>query len=128
MSHDKHAIGLRDDSGSDDPKAVRQHLREAIRLLKNLALGRSNNVLDPSGDGSFVWSATANAASTVIEDVTKQRWGYFSAVIFVPMTANAAAASPLPYVTQANLLPGSMTITHQNDAATDQTYRVVIIG
>ena len=127
MSHDKHTIGLRDDAGSDDPRSIRQHLRETVRLVKNIAIGRSHNILDPSGNGTFVWTATANAASTVITDSTKQRWGYFSAVIFVPMTANADAVA-LPYVTQANLLPGTMTVTHVNNANTDKTYRIVIIG
>lgn len=126
MSHEK-GVSLGNDPGSDDPRALRQFIGRIATVLNNMLKGRLNNVLDPSGDGSFVWTATANAASTVITDNSKQRWGYHSAVIFVPMTANADAVA-IPYVTQANLLPGSMTVTHINNANNDKTYRIVVLG
>ena len=70
---------------------------------------------------------TANAASTTIEDA---RLASTSALVFDPLTANAAAelAAGTIYVLAAGRLNGSATITHANNAQTDRTFRLLIIG
>lgn len=70
---------------------------------------------------------TANAASTTLSDI---RIGKYSALIFDPMTANAAAelAAGTLYVTLANRVDGSATVVHANNAQTDREYRVIILA
>jgi hypothetical protein len=70
---------------------------------------------------------TANQASTTVTD---PRATYDSALVFEPMTANAAAelAAGTMYVTQANRLAGSFVITHANNAQADRIFRMVIVG
>lgn len=81
--------------------------------------------------GSVPWVAdltlTANAASTTLTDA---RLTYFSAVVFMPMTANAAAeiGAGTLYVLQANMKTGVWVITHANNAQTDRTFRLAFIG
>lgn len=70
---------------------------------------------------------TASAASTTLSDI---RISKYSALIFDPLTANAAAelAAGTLYVTTANRSDGTATVTHANNAQTDRSFRVLIIG
>lgn len=70
---------------------------------------------------------TANAASSTLSDI---RIGKYSALIFDPLTANAAAelAAGTLYVTTANRTDGSATVEHANNAQVDRSYRIIIIG
>jgi len=70
---------------------------------------------------------TANAASSTLSDI---RIGKYSALIFDPLTANAAAelAAGTLYVTTANRGDGTATVTHANNVQTDRSFRVLIIG
>ncbi len=70
---------------------------------------------------------TANAAATTVTD---SRIGYYSIILFMPMTANAdvdCRVGPL-YVAQATLKTGSAVVTHANNANTDRTHRLLIVG
>jgi hypothetical protein len=70
---------------------------------------------------------TANAAST---DLDHPLLAPESAVIFDPVTANAAADlyGGGMYVTTANRGAETWVITHANNANVDRTFRVLIIG
>ena len=72
---------------------------------------------------------TANAASSAVTDY---RVGLSSVILFMPVTANAAAElyGATMYVTAANITPltNQFTITHANNAQTDRTFRYLIIG
>tara|TARA_R110002020_G_scaffold212027_5_gene418401 strand:+ start:2240 stop:2581 length:342 start_codon:yes stop_codon:yes gene_type:complete len=72
---------------------------------------------------------TASATSTVITD---RRVGKDSVILFMPVTANAAAAlgAGTMYVTTANIDPraSTFTITHPSNSQTDKTFRYVVLG
>lgn len=70
---------------------------------------------------------TANAASTTFKDV---RLSNQTVIAFDALTANAAAelAAGTMYVTTANRTQGQFVITHANNAQTDRSYLVALIG
>jgi hypothetical protein len=70
---------------------------------------------------------TESAASTVLTD---ERISNQTVILFDPLTANAAAelAAGTMYVLAANRLTGQATITHANNAQTDRSYLVALIG
>lgn len=70
---------------------------------------------------------TANAGTTALSDI---RLSNQSVLTFDPKTANAAAelAAGTLYVLTANRGNASWTITHANNAQTDRTFQVSIIG
>lgn len=83
--------------------------------INQILKGRANNV------GAF--TITANATTTQVSDNL-----FESAMVpvFVPTTANAAAALSTTYVSaRAN---GSFTVTHANNAQTDRTFLYVRWG
>jgi hypothetical protein len=84
-----------------------------------------NNLLNKRMDAVGEVTLTANAASTAVTDnrVIKN-----SAVVFTPLTANAAAAIGTTYVAEADYATGSFTITHANNAQTDRTFRYIILS
>lgn len=65
----------------------------------------------------------ANADSTTLVD---HRLSAQSVLVFSPLTANAAAETV--YVTAANRDSGYHVITHANNAQTDRSFLVAIIG
>ena len=96
-----------------------EHRRKLARAINSLRSGKMNCLLDVT--------LTANAGTTTVTD---SRIGYYSAFFFMPMTANAdvdCRVGPL-YVAQATLKTGSAVITHANNANTDRTHRVAILG
>ncbi len=66
---------------------------------------------------------TPNAGSTALTD---ERIGAHSALLLMPATANAAAATASTYVSARQ--PGSATFSHANNGQTDRTFAVAIIG
>lgn len=70
---------------------------------------------------------TANSGTTTFQDY---RLSAQSVVIFDPKTANAAAElyGGTMYVLTANRGSQSWTITHANNAQTDRTFQVAILG
>lgn len=99
-----------------DGERHRQLLGEAVQ---GAFLGKTNNVI--------VATLTANAVSTTITDarITAGSW-----LGFMPETANAAAelGNGTLYVADSGRVNGSATITHANNAQTDRTFRIAIIG
>ncbi len=68
---------------------------------------------------------TANAASTVITDA---RISAFSALMFAPLTANAATEQAAGGLYVSAQQSGQATIQHANNAQADRRFRVVILS
>lgn len=105
------------DAGSDEPSSVRQFARRIADVVGSIMQGRTNNTTEIT--------LTANATSTTLSDA---RLTVQSVVSAVPLTANAAAekGNGTFYVSARN--NGSVTWTHANNAQTDRTFAVSIIG
>ena len=73
------------------------------------------------------FTLTANVATSTLTD---NRLSKQSALSFDPVTANASTekAAGTLYATVANRSNGSVVINHANNAQTDRTYIVKIIG
>ena len=86
-----------------------------------------NAVLRNAVDGKLnctgTVTLTANQATTAVTDY---RAGASSTIIFMPQTANAAAALATMYV--ATQGKQTFTITHANNAQTDRDFRYLLIG
>ena len=84
-----------------------------------LAQGKTQNVLEVT--------LTANAASTTITDL---RISIQSCLVWDPRTANAAAelGAGTLYILDANRGKGTVTVTHANNAQSDRTFFLAIIG
>lgn len=92
---------------------------QASQVVSRINRGKFNATVDVT--------LTANAASTTIADA---RLANTSALVLDPMTAQAATelAAGTVYVLAANRSNGSCVITHANNAQTDRTFRLLIIG
>lgn len=95
---------------------LRKYQRLISQVVNGLMSGRSNNVLDVTLD--------ANAATTNVVD---SRIGVNTVAVCVPTTANASAIAT-PYRDFTNPLNGEMDIIHANDANTDKTFKVILVG
>lgn len=92
-----------------------EHRKKIARLSNLLLQGKLNSVIQVT--------LTANAATTTVTD---KRIGANTWIGFSPLTANAAAAQSGLYVSsQTN---GSATLTHANNAQSDRTFNVLLIG
>ncbi len=96
-----------------------QHRRLLAEGVARINSGKTSNVL--------AVTLAANEATTVITDVRITAGSYLG---FMPETANAAAelGNGTLYVADGSRVNGSATISHANNAQTDRTYRVVVIG
>lgn len=84
------------------------------RIVGGLLRGKSNNTTEVT--------LTANSATTAI---AHPLIGAYSALILMPLTANAQAiALPRPSAQG----DGTATLTHANDANADKTFKLVIVG
>ena len=82
-----------------------------VDAIRQLAQGRTNSVGTVTlRAGQTTTVVVANTCSTT------------SRVFLTPQTANAAAVMLTTFVTQANTLQGSFTITHANAASIDRTF------
>lgn len=97
----------------------RQWGRLIVRAIFGIMQGRTNNVVEVT--------LTENAASTAVTDA---RIGVNTALIPVPVTANAAAeiGAGTMYVSNTNRVNGSATITHANNSQTDRTFKFILVG
>jgi hypothetical protein len=96
--------------GTRDPQRV-------IDAIVQLGEGRQNSV----GDVTL----RANQATTV---VTFPNCSSDARVFLFPQTANAAAALATTFILKANILRGSFTISHANNAQADKTFSFLCIG
>lgn len=90
--------------------------RRKIAQTANLAIGGKLNA-------TLLVTLAANVATTTVTD---ERIGATTFFGFQPKTANAAGALSGLYVSsQAN---GTATLTHSNNAQSDRTFNVLLIG
>jgi hypothetical protein len=92
-----------------------EHRRQLARAVRGLMEGKANVTLDVT--------LAANAASTTVSD---SRIGFYSALILVPLSADAAAALPTTFIS--TLSKGVAVLSHANAASTDRSFRLVILG
>ena len=90
--------------------------RRLVETINRHNEGKINVVYGP-------FTLTANAASTTLTDsrISGQSWIGLS-----PQTSNAAASVATTYVSAQ--VAGSATVDHANNAQTDKTFNVLIIG
>lgn len=86
-----------------------------IDFVNRLMLGRLNVTID--------LTLNPSATTTTLRD---PRIGAKSAIIEIPLTANAATAESA--VWYSNFAKGSCTVNHASNAAVDQSFRFVILG
>lgn len=97
----------------------REWLLKVSRRVNDMTHGHMNT--------GGLFTLTANVASSTMTD---DRISVDSTVVLVPTTANAAAeiGAGTLYMSETGRVNGSLVITHANNAQTDRTFRVVIIG
>lgn len=92
-------------------------------VLNNVMRGRTNNV--------GIVTLTANAATTVVT-LAKGVLSQDSAIIFDPLTANAATelygATMYILTANRNVTNKQYTITHANNSQNDRSFRYIIVG
>jgi hypothetical protein len=98
----------------EDMPEVRQHVRQIARLLNVGLRGQLN--------GTMSVTLTAGATTTTVTDA---RISLSTVPLFVPTTANAAAALATLYVEPE---AGECTVHHANNAQTDRIFQVALIG
>ena len=96
-------------------EALAKLQQDSGRVINSLLLGKTNNVTEVT--------LTDNSATTVISD---PRLTYASFIGLTPTTANAAAATANVYVSARG--DGTATLTHTNNAQTDRTFAMLIVG
>lgn len=101
----------------ENAKADDLSIKSIVRVINNIMRGKTNN----TGNVTL----TAASAATDVADVNV---GGESLIIFMPMTANAAIelGNSTMYVSSTG--KKTFTITHDNNAQTDRTFRYVVIG
>lgn len=92
-------------------------VRRIIASLNAALGGKLNCTIDVT--------LTASAASTTVTDA---RIGFYSALIPMPTTANAAAEIGAGGMYIDTLKKGSAVIHHANNTQTDRSFRFIIIG
>ncbi len=94
-------------------------LRQTEPVVNGLMQGKSNNY------GSV--TLTANSATTTVT-LAANRISATAVILFMPTTANAAAALSGLYVSATSPANNTFTLTHANNAQADKTYRYIIVG
>lgn len=96
-----------------------EHRRKLAQMGNRHNQGKFNAFID--------FTLTASAATSTLIDA---RIGYFSTLLFMPMTANASAeiGAGTIYVQQSNMKSGQAIINHANNSNADKTFRILIIG
>lgn len=103
------------------PFGIRSSIKRIVDCIRQVLDGRINS------SGSV--TLTASAATTVVTD---RRVGRDSVILFMPLTANAAAevGNGTMYVQTTDIDPlnNQFTINHANNGQTDRNFRYVILG
>lgn len=96
-------------------------MTDEVRALRHAE--SINGLIDGKSAVTGSVTLTANATSTVVSD---NKFESAMVPVFVPLTANAAAALATTYVSAR--AQGSFTLTHANNAQTDRTLAYVRLG
>ncbi len=102
------------EQASNDPNYVRRIAEVANRINR----GGLNVARDAV-------TLTASVATTTITDARISNQSFIG---LMPLTSNAAAALATTYIPAATQINGSAVVAHANNAQTDRTFRVLIIG
>lgn len=85
-----------------------------------------NSVLRGKLNAVLPVTLTANATTTTVIDA---RIGFYSAFLFEPTTAHAAALLyETPYILVTNKKSGQATLNHASNANTDLSFNLLLIG
>lgn len=99
----------------DDIGSVKAWAVQAAEAINRHNQGKYNVTKDVT--------LTAGTTTTTLKD---SRLSPISALLLSPKTSNAAAALATTYVSAQG--QGEATLTHANNAQTDRTFRVAIVG
>lgn len=99
------------------PSVNERDLTRIVQAIRDLSQGRSNAV------GTF--TLAAGGTSTV---VTAANCGEDSVIVWMPMTATAAAAMTSLRIASGDVERGQFTLTHNNTADVDRTFKYQIQG
>jgi len=99
----------------DSVESIKTWVLEAAAAVNRHNIGKFNVTLDVT--------LTANAGTTTVTDA---RISADCALVLSPKTTNAAAAIGTTYVSSQT--SGSAVLTHANNAQTDKTFRLAILG
>lgn len=91
--------------------------RQVTEWARSVLIGKVNVTLDVT--------LVANAASTTVTDA---RIGYYSAILFSPLSADAAAEIGNGTLYVSSQQSGQAVLTHANNAQTDRNFRLAILG
>lgn len=105
------------DASSDTPSALRSMLRSLAAILSRALQGHINVTNEIT--------LTASAGSTTLTD---ERISPQSFIAFAPQTSNAAVELAAGSLYVSSRLNGSAVVAHANNAQTDRTFTVLIIG
>ena len=117
------AIGYRPAPLAENPPAELRAaasalwVRQIVDVVNNSLQGKLNVTLSVT--------LTPNAATTIIRD---SRIGAFSALLFTPLTANAATEQAAGGLYVSAQQTGQATVEHANSAQTDRRFRIVILA
>lgn len=97
----------------------KEHRRKLARAANRHNEGKFNAFID--------FTLAANVTSSTLRDA---RLGYYTTILFMPMTPHAAAeiAAGTMYIPQATMLSSQAVIQHANNSQTDRTFRFLLIG
>lgn len=97
----------------------------ASRVWVRQVAEATNNILAGKLNATLLVTLAPNVASTTVTDV---RISAYSAILFTPLTANAAAELASGGLYVSNRKAGEATIAHANGAQTDREFNMLIIG
>lgn len=92
----------------------RHHRIQLARSVTLAMSGKTNNVIQ-------TFTLNASTTTTILEHSLMT---YYSAAVLIPMTASASTA--VTWISDIGV--ATMTVAHDSSAATDRTFRVVVIG
>lgn len=93
--------------------------RDYSRNIYKCFQGKTDNI------GSV--TLTANSTTTTLTEAP-DRIGANTVILFMPTTANAAAAMTNLYVSGRDVSANTFTLTHTNNAQIDRTFNYILVG
>lgn len=84
-------------------------------------------IMQGKTDNTGAVTLTANSATTTLTEASG-RIGQNTVILFMPTTANAAAAMTNLYVSSRSVANNTFTLTHTNNAQVDRIFNYVLIG
>jgi hypothetical protein len=103
------------------PKVPLRGMTDEVRALRHAET--INALIDGKANVADSVTLTANAATTSVSD---NKFESAMVPVFVPLTANAAAAITGMYISART--QGGFTLTHANNAQTDRSFGYVRFG